>query len=146
MLKVIAALLVLASGSLAQSASDGSFQVQYSKHQPTLSAVQMREAESLYKRTCEVVQREFRSASSTPHPRFKVVIGSDIDEVYGVMGPNKNVNGTVEIRLKKWDPLLFTRGVVVIAFDQMLTTAIIAELGNRAIRYSAATVDLAGLK
>jgi hypothetical protein len=147
MLKLIATLLVLASASLAQSSSDGSFSVQHSK-QPnfSLSAAQMREAESLYKSACEVVQREFHAGSIALHPRFKVIIGADTDEVYGVMSQNKNLDGTVQIRLKEWNPMSFAQGVVVIAFDQMLTTALINQLGSRAVRYSGATLDVAGLK
>jgi hypothetical protein len=147
MLKLIATLLVLTSASLAQSSSDGSFSVRHVKLPNFfLSAVQMREAESLYKSACEAVQHEFHGRSGALHPRFKVVIGADIDEVDGVLGPSKNLDGTVEIRLKKWNPAMFARGVVVIAFDQMLTTDVITQLGNRAVLYSGAAVDVAGLK
>jgi hypothetical protein len=147
MLKLIVTLLALASASLAQSSSDRSFLVMHSK-QPdfSLSTVQMREAESLYKSACEVVQREFHAGSGALHPRFKVIIGADTDEVYGVMSASKNLDGAVQIRMKKWNPMSFAQGVVVIAFDQMLRTDLISQLGSRAVRYSGATLDVAGLK
>jgi len=147
MLKLIVTLLALASASLAQSSSDKSFVVMHSK-QPdfSLSAAQMQEAESLYKSACEVVQREFHAGSGALHPRFTVIIGADTDEVYGVMSESKNLDGAIQIRMKKWNPISFTQGVVVIAFDQMLRTALIDQLATRAVRHSGATLDAAGLK
>jgi hypothetical protein len=147
MLKVMATLLVLASASLAQTSSDGSFSVHHSKHADfSLSPTQMREAEALYKSVCEVVQGEFHIVAGELHPHFKVVIGADRNEVDGVMPRNKQLENVVEIRLKKWNPTMFAQGVVVIAFDQILTNDVINQLGNRAVRYSGATVDVADFK
>ena len=137
MLKAVFTLLVLASAGLAQTSSDGSFSVQHSKHANlSLSPTQMREAESLYQSACAVVQRDFHSGAGELRPRFTVVLGADRDEVHG----------RAEILMKKWNPVVFAEGVVVIAFDQMLTADVIKRLGERAIRYSNATVDVADLK
>jgi len=48
--------------------------------------------------------------------------------------------------MKKWDPAMFAEGVVVLAFDWILTGDTITELGKRAVRSSNASVDVAGLK
>ena len=136
MLKVMFTLLVLASAGLAQSSSDGSFSVQHSKHAKfSLSPAQMREAESLYQTACAVVQRDFHSTSEL-HPHFKVLLGAEHDLV----------RAQNEIWMKKWDPMVFAEGVVVVAFYQLLTADMIKQLGSRALRYSNAAVDVAGLK
>ena len=41
---------------------------------------------------------------------------------------------------------MFAQGVVVLAFQQLLTRDAINQLSNRAVRYSNATVDVARLK
>ena len=147
MLKVMAILLILASASLAQTSSDGSFSVQHIKHEDfSLNAAQMREAETLYKSACEVVQREFHGSAGKLHPHFKVVIGADHNEVNGLIPHNKQSETGTEIRLKKWNPRMFAQGVVVLAFDELLSTDVISQLGNRAIRYSGAAVDVADVK
>jgi hypothetical protein len=48
--------------------------------------------------------------------------------------------------MKKWDPIVFARGVVVLTFGQMLTADVIVQLGNRAIEHSGAATDVARLK
>jgi hypothetical protein len=48
--------------------------------------------------------------------------------------------------LKKWDPTLFALGVVVLAYYEALTSDVIKQLGQRAVRVSDATVDISGLK
>jgi hypothetical protein len=137
MLKVMFTLLVLASAGLAQSSSDGSFSVHHSKHANfSLSPVQMREAESVYQSACAVVQHDFHRVAGELHPHFTVIVGADDNEVHG----------NAEIRMKKWNPLLFAEGVVVLAYYQVLTADVIKQLGNRAVLYSNATTDVAGLK
>jgi hypothetical protein len=137
MFKIMFTLLVLASAGLAQSSPDGSFSVRHSKHAKfSLSPVQMREAESLYQSACAVVKRDFHGGAGELHPHFTVIIGADEDEVHG----------KAEIRMKKWNPAVFAQGVVVIAYYEALTADVVVQLANRAIRYSNATVDVAGLK
>jgi hypothetical protein len=146
MLKLIATLLVLASASLAQSSSDGSFSVHHSKHEKfSLSSAKMREAESLYRSACEVVQHEFGSSSGELHPHFRVVIGAKRNEV-DLTSRNNQLSGTIEIRLKKWNPMMFAEGVVVVAFKTMLTIDMIKQLSSRAVSYSGVTVDVAESK
>jgi len=147
MLKIMFSLLVLASVGLAQSSSDGSFSVHHSKHRDfSLSPAQMREAENLYQSVCTIVEREFHNGTVKLHPQFTVVIGTDRNEVLGKTVQRRAVPTYDEIRLKKWDPVIFAQGVVVLAFDQLLTEDGIKQLTARAVRYSDATVDVAGLK
>jgi hypothetical protein len=148
MLKIMCTLLILASAGLAQSSSDGSFSVHHAKHANfSLTPTQMREAESLYQSACVVVQDDVRSSAGEFHlPHFTVVIGADSNEVRGNIVHSNEAAGQPEIRLKKWNPRVFAEGVVVLAFDQMLTSDLVAQLGNRAVRYSGATVDLSNLK
>jgi hypothetical protein len=147
MLKLIAILLVLTSASLAQSSSDGSFSVHHSKHKKfSLGSAKMREAESLYRSACEVVQHEYGGSSGGLHPHFRVVIGAKRNEVEAVTSPNHQLEGMIEIRLKKWNPMVFAEGVIVVAFEEMLTIDMIQQLGSRAVRDSGAAADVAGYK
>ncbi|HWY60104.1 MAG TPA: hypothetical protein VNZ03_36915 [Terriglobales bacterium] len=137
MLKLMFTLFLLASAALAQSSSDGSFSVQHSKHANfSLSPAQMRDAESLYQSACAVVQHDFHSSAGGLHPHFTVIIGADSNAVHG----------KGEIWMKKWNSLLFAQGVVVLAYYEALTADVITQLGNRAVRYSNASVDVADLK
>jgi hypothetical protein len=146
MLKLMFALLALASVTLAQSSTDGSFSVHHlNRANFQLNPSQMREAESLYKSACATVQQDFHNAGEL-HPRFIVIIGADHNEVYANLNHRSAVEGSAEIRMKKWNPTVFAQGVVFLAFDQILTTDLIAQLGTRALRYSNATVDVNGLK
>ena len=144
MLKLMFALLVMASVGLAQSSSDGSFSVRNSRHEnSSLSAAQMREAESLYQSACEAVQSDFHSTEGL-HPHFTVVIDADRNEVHS--RGMKVDSGGVQIWMKKWNPTVFAQGVVVLAFHELLTRDLITQLGKRAVRNSNATVDVAGFK
>jgi len=146
MVKIIFTLLVLASAGLAQSSSDGSFSVHHSKHASfSLNPAQMREAESLYQSACAVVQHDFHSAAGELHPHFTVVIGADRNEVRN-QSPDRKALAVNEIWMKKWDPMVFAEGVVAVAFNQLLTPDVIMQLGNSAVRYSNATVDVDGVK
>jgi|SRR5271165_5409108 len=143
MLKILFTIFAIASVSLAQTSSDGSFSVRHSKRANfSLSSAQMREAESLYRSACVVVRHEFPSAGDL-HLQFTVVIGADYN---GVRFDNMEVNVVQEIRLKKWDPILFVEGVVTLAFDQMLTPDKIKQWSLRAVHQSDATVGVAELK
>ena len=138
MVKTIFTLLILVSAGLAQTAADGSFSVRRAADASySLSPAQMREAERLYQSACAVVQREFHSGAVKLRPHVTVIIGTERNEVHsGRTEPG-------EIRMKKWDPITFTQGSVVLAFDGMLTNDVIVQLGNRAVRQNNATVDVA---
>jgi hypothetical protein len=143
MSKLLLSILVLTSVGLAQSSSDGSFSVRNSKHpQSFLSEAQMHEAESLYQSSCTVVQKEFHSTTEL-HPRFIVVVGMEHNEVHAA---GIQVSDGLEIWMKKWNPTTFAQGVVILAFQQLLTRDAITQLGNRAVSYSNATIDVARLK
>lgn len=131
-LKIMFVLLALPLVALAQASSDQSFSVHHSKKASfSLSTAQMREAEHLYKNACMVVQRDFQTAELRPH--FRVIIGADRNEVHTES----------EIWMKKWDPAVFARGVVLIA---LLKTKAIDRLTERAVHYSNATVDVSAFK
>jgi hypothetical protein len=140
MLKGMFVLLVFSSVGLAQASSDGSFLVQDFKNAgDSLRPAQMREAESIYHSACAVVQHDFHSGSEL-HPHFTVVIGAERNEVHSRRIP------VGEIWMRKWDPIVFAQGVVVLAFDQMLTRDVMMQLANRAFRQSNAAVDVTALK
>lgn len=142
MLKIFLTLLLLASAGLAQTSSEGSFAVRHAKHATfRLSSSQMHEAESLYENACAIVQHDFHSADRV-RPHFTVVVGTDRNEVHS--GGIKVDNG-LEIWMKKWNPRVFVKGVVILAFQQLLTEDMITQLSNRAVRYSNATVDVTDL-
>jgi hypothetical protein len=147
MLRVMCSILLFASVGLAQSSSDGSFSVHHSK-QPkfSLTPSQMREAESICQSVWTVVQREFRDSSGAVRPQFTVVIGADRNEVTGNTVHSDAVPKIYELQMKKWDPVIFAQGVVILSFDQMLTDDTIRQLTTRAFRYRDSTVDVAGLK
>jgi hypothetical protein len=141
MLKLGFALLLLSSVALAQSSSDGSFTVRHFKDADfSLKPSEMQEAESIYRSVCEVVQREYHPSSVGVHPHFTVVIGTKADEVHS------HRLELAEIWMTKWDPVVFTQGAVIIAFDQMLTRDLISQMGKRALRQSSAVVNVSGLK
>ena len=136
MLKAIVTVLFLVSTALGQSASDGLFVVRHVKKSGSpLTPAQMREAEKLYQSACTVVQRDFHGPNEL-HPRFTVLLGAERDEIHGKS----------ELWLKEWNPAMFTQGVVVLAFEQVLTDNLTRQLAKRALQYAAATVDVAALK
>ena len=135
-MKVLAAFFFFAAFSFAQSSSDGLFVVQnVRKSGSLLTAAQMRQAEKLYQSACTVVQREFHGTMDL-RPRFTVIIGTDHNEVHS--------GG--EIWLKQWNPAVFTEGVVVLAFGQVLTADAIKLMGERAVRHSDATIDVRDIR
>jgi len=135
MLKILPALVVYAAVSFAQSSSDGMFVVQnFKKSGSLLTVAQIRQAEKLYQSACAVVKRDFHGTTDL-RPRFAVIIGTDHNEVHG----------RSEIWLKQWNPALFTEGVVVLAFEQVLTPDDIKHIGEEAVRYTDATINVADL-
>jgi len=147
MLKIVCSLFVLVTVGLAQSSPDGSFSVHHYKDTNfSLNPAQMRDAESLYQRVCSIVEHDFRDGTGKLHPQFTVLVGAERNEVLGNTVHGKTGQNHDEIRLKKWDPVLFAQGVVVLAFDQLLTEDLIRHLTARAVHQTNATVDVARLK
>ena len=136
MLKAIAALLFLASACVGQSSADRFFVVRNIKPSgDLLTSAQMSEAERLYLNACAVVRRDFHGNGEL-RPRFTVLLGTERNEVHS----------RTEIWLQRWSQSIFTEGVVVLAFDQVLTQDVIKQLGRQAVQRAAATVDLVELK
>ena len=98
----------------------------------------MREEENIYRNVCATVELDSHRARSELHPRFTFVIGAEANEVHS------RRTQADEIWMKKWHPIMFAQGVVVLAFDQMLTRDVIVQLANRAIRQNNAKVNVAG--
>jgi hypothetical protein len=141
MVRITFIILALASAGLAQSSSDGTFSVRHSKDAKfLLNAAQIREAESLYRSAYAEVQRDLHITPGELHPDFTVIMGADHNQI------RDQALGRAELWMTKWDPIVFTQGVVFVTFHQMLTADLIVQLSNRAIRRSNATVDAAGLK
>lgn len=139
-LRILFMLFVSCAG-LAQSSSDGSFSVRHFKNANySFPPAQMREAESIYRNVCTLVQREFRRGAVELHPHFTVIIGTGRNEVH-----SRRMQGE-EIWMKKWDPITFAEGVVVLSFDEMLTHDVIAQLSNKGLLLSSAAVNVADLK
>ena len=141
MSKLISIFLLLSSVGFAQSFSDGSFSV-YHLHKVgfSLTPAQIHEAESIYHDACSVVQREFPKGAMQPCPRFTVLVGAERNRLH-----SRRTQGG-QIWMKKWDPIVFAQGVIVLTFDQILTRDEIMELGNRAVQQSKAAMDVARLK
>jgi hypothetical protein len=141
MSKLLFILFFLSSVGFAQSSSDGSFSVHHLKKvnfSPT--PAQILETEGIYHSACPVVQREFHKGASEPCPHFTGHIGAERNELHS----RRTQDG--QIWMKKWGPIVFAQGVVVLTFDQMLTLDVIVELGNRVVQQSNAVIDVAGLK
>lgn len=141
MSKLISVLLLLSSLALAQSPSDQSLSVHHLTNvKSSLRPAQLLEAESIYHSACWEVQREFHKDASQPCPHVTVIVGTERNEIHS----RRAQDG--EIWMKKWDPIVFARGVVVLTFGQMLTQDVIVQLGNRALQHSSAATDVARLK
>src|SRR5579864_6301599 len=125
MLRIFLTVLVLAAAGLGQTSSDGSFSVRHAKRADfSLSPSQMREAEKVYQNTCAMVQSDFHSADKL-RPHLTVVVGTDRTEVHSA---GLKVDSGLEISMKEWNPRAFAQGVVVLAFQQMLTRDAITQL------------------
>jgi len=93
------------------------------------------EAQKIYLSSCSAVQREYRVAHAL-NPKLKLVLGAEKNEL---------TYDQREIRLKKWDSLLFAQGVVVMAFDDLMSLDQRLEIARRAVGWADATVSAAQL-
>ena len=93
------------------------------------------EAEKIYTLATRLVAQEFKPREPV-HPQFTLVLGYEKDQM--------DVN-TNELRLRKWDRRMFTEGVVLFGFEQMLPVTTKVRLVERALKESDAvlTVDQA---
>ena len=93
------------------------------------------EAQKIYLSSCSAVQREYAVAHAV-NPKLKLVLGAEKNELK---------YDQREIRLKKWDSLLFAQGVVVMAFDDLMSLNQRLEIARRAVGWADATVSVAQL-
>jgi hypothetical protein len=141
MSKLLFILFLLSSVGFAESSSDGSFSVHHlqkvnlSLHTRTDTRNRKYLSQRVPGSATRVSQRR-----SEPCPHFTVHIGAERNELHS----RRTQDG--QIWMKKWDPIVFSQGVVVLTFDQMLTRDVIVELGNRVVQQSNAVIDVAGLK
>lgn len=90
------------------------------------------EAQKIYNSACAVVEREF-GTQHTVRPRFTLVLGADTN---GLFVPQR------EIRLSKWDPFLFAQGVVMLAFEDLMTLDERMSMSKRAMTWADSTVEI----
>ena len=91
----------------------------------------LREVNKIYLSACSAVQREFGSSMAL-RPSIALLLGADKN---AVDFNNKRV------LLKRWDPNLFAQGVVILAFEDLLTPQRRMIMTNRAMNLAEATVD-----
>jgi len=91
------------------------------------------EVDKIYLSACTAVQREF-GGNRTVRPRVALVLGSDKNGVNFDAG---------EVLLVKWDRDLFAQGVVILAFEDLMTAERRARIARRALHWTDATVEVA---
>lgn len=105
-----------------QIAAAQSFAIRNPNHQTWPQA----EAEKIYKFAAQLVEAEFKPRQPV-HPQFTLVLGYEKDQL--------DVN-TSELRLRKWDRRMFTEGVILFGFEQMLPVDAKQRLVERALKES----------
>ena len=90
------------------------------------------EVDTVYLAACTAVQREFGD-SIVLRPPVALVLGAETNAV----DFDKKT-----ILLKRWDHTLFAQGVVVLAFEDLLTPQRRMMITNRAVNLAQATVDI----
>ena len=90
------------------------------------------EAQKIYRSACSVVQREF-GATHAVAPPVTLLLGADRNEV----GFDQR-----EIRLTKWNPYLLAQGVVILAFEDLMSSDEKISLAKRAVTWADATVEV----
>jgi len=78
------------------------------------------------------MQKEFRSTRPI-RPQITLVLGAESNEAR---------LETREVRLTKWDSYLFTQGVVIFAFEDLMPTKDRMAMIRRAINWADASVDI----
>ena len=123
-LKIAIVLCGLAAGCWGQKL----FEVQVKGRQKWPSA----EADKLYLSACAAVQKEFRSTQPI-RPQITLVLGDENNEAR---------LETREIRLTRWNSYLFTQGVVIFAFEDLMPIKERMAMARRAINWADASVDV----
>jgi hypothetical protein len=99
------------------------------KHKERMSTP---EAEKVYLSACSVVREEF-VVERPILPRVKLVLGAKKNVVLWAQR---------EIWLTRWDRYLFAQGVVMLAFDDLLTRDRKIAMTKRAVNWADATVEI----
>ena len=92
--------------------------------------VQEAEVQRFYVSACTVVRQEFHD-QHLGNPAVTLVIGANKDEM---------LSDEREIRLVRWSPYLFTQGVVMLAFQDLLSVQRKLNMTTRALNQADATV------
>jgi hypothetical protein len=103
---------------------------------PNHEKISPEEAEKVYLRACEIVEKEFNRPSPI-RPHLLLRLGATDNVLRYPMG---------EIQLKKWDEYRFADAVVDLALHEMVTPDERVRLGNTAVHEAGATVNLCELK
>jgi hypothetical protein len=90
------------------------------------------EVNKVYLSACTAVQREFGN-SFVLRPSITLVLGAD---------KNAFVFDKKTVLLKRWDRSLFAEGVVILAFEELLTPQRRMTMTNHAVNLAQATVDI----
>src|SRR5215470_9713312 len=88
------------------------------------------EAARIYQSAADAVQKEFQQTEAL-RPQFTLVLGADRDSV--------DVDSK-ELRLVKWDKILFTKGAILFTFEQLMPEQRSARLTRRVISEANATI------
>ena len=128
MLKLV--MLVSAFASIAR-AQEGTVNV-YSGGKQKWSAS---EVNRVYVSACTAVEREFGDRKLR-HPNIKLVLGA---------GQNAVDFDKKTVLLRRWDQSLFAEGVVILAFEGILTPERRMIITNRAVSLAQATVNVSEL-
>jgi hypothetical protein len=94
------------------------------------------EVNKIYLSACSAVQREFGN-NEILRPRIALILGADKD----VLDFDKKT-----VLLVRWDRNLFAQGVVILAFEDLLSPRRRMLMANRAVNWADATVDARGMQ
>jgi len=94
------------------------------------------EVNKIYLSACSAVQREFGNSIAL-RPSIGLLLGADKD---AVDFNNKRV------LLKRWDRNLFAQGVVILAFEDLLTPQKKMIMTNRAVNLAEDTLDVSEMQ
>ena len=94
------------------------------------------EAETVYLSACKVIEREFSSPTSL-RPQFTLALGAGHDRLSYAQH---------EIQLTKWDKYKFAQGVVLLAFEELLSPKDRLQLVRAALSEVDSSVDVKALK
>ena len=103
---------------------------------PNREKISLQEAERVYLRVCEAIEREFHRPAPV-RPRLVLRLGASNNVLRYPMG---------EIQLRKWDRYRFADGVLELAMHSMLPSDEKIRLENTAVSEAGSTVNICELK